>query len=45
MLRSSRDIARTAAAVWRGRVFKVVNYDVIHRDLDVINQWGPDLII
>ncbi|MBI5149998.1 MAG: DEAD/DEAH box helicase [Candidatus Omnitrophica bacterium] len=25
--------------------FKVVNYDVIHRDLDVINQWGPDLVI
>ncbi len=25
--------------------FKVVNYDVIHRDLDFIHTWKPDLII
>jgi len=25
--------------------FKIVNYDVIHRDLDVISEWVPDLII
>jgi SNF2 family DNA or RNA helicase len=26
-------------------LFKIVNYDVIHRDLDVITSWSPDLII
>ncbi len=25
--------------------FKVVNYDVIYRDLDLVEKWGPDLII
>ena len=25
--------------------FKITNYDVIHRDLDVIRRWQPDLII
>lgn len=25
--------------------FKIVNYDVVHRDLDAIEKWKPDLII
>jgi len=25
--------------------FKIVNYDVIHRDLDAISTWSPDLVI
>jgi SNF2 family DNA or RNA helicase len=25
--------------------FKIVNYDVIHRDLDPIREWEPDLVI
>jgi len=25
--------------------YKIVNYDVIHRDLEAIEQWSPDLVI
>lgn len=25
--------------------FKIVNYDVLHRDLQVIEQWAPDIVI
>jgi superfamily II DNA or RNA helicase len=25
--------------------FKVTNYDTVHRDLDLIGAWGPDLVI
>jgi superfamily II DNA or RNA helicase len=25
--------------------FKIMNYDTVHRDLDLIEQWGPDLVI
>ncbi len=25
--------------------FKIVNYDVVHRDLETIAAWGPDLVI
>ncbi|MBI5525768.1 MAG: DEAD/DEAH box helicase [Deltaproteobacteria bacterium] len=25
--------------------YKIVNYDVIHRDLDAINAWQPDVIV
>src|SRR5262249_4863734 len=25
--------------------FKVMNYDTVHRDLDLIEDWGPDLVI
>jgi len=25
--------------------YKIVNYDVIHRDLDAVRQWSPDLVI
>jgi len=26
-------------------LYKIANYEVIHRDLDLIRQWSPDLII
>jgi len=25
--------------------FKIINYEIVHRDLDLINAWQPDLII
>jgi superfamily II DNA or RNA helicase len=25
--------------------YKITNYDVIHRDKDIINRWGPEMII
>src|SRR5439155_7717737 len=25
--------------------FKIVNYEVLHRDLESVHRWGPDLII
>jgi hypothetical protein len=25
--------------------FKITNYDVVHRDVDLINRWAPDLVI
>lgn len=25
--------------------FKIINYDTVHRDLDLINHWSPDLVI
>ncbi|MFQ5491049.1 MAG: DEAD/DEAH box helicase [Phycisphaerae bacterium] len=25
--------------------FKIVNYDVVHRDLEAIQEWAPDLVI
>lgn len=25
--------------------FKIINYEIVHRDLEMINQWHPDLII
>jgi len=28
-----------------GAFFKIVNYDVIHRDLDAVRAWVPDLVI
>jgi len=27
------------------KFFKIVNYDVVHRDFEAITQWAPDLII
>jgi len=27
------------------KFFKITNYDVVHRDVDVIGTWSPDLII
>jgi superfamily II DNA or RNA helicase len=26
-------------------LFKITNYDVVHRDLEIINRWSPDLVI
>ena len=28
-----------------GAFFKIVNYDVVHRDLDAIAKWAPDVVI
>ncbi len=28
-----------------GAFFKLANYELVHRDLDLIRAWGPDLII
>ena len=25
--------------------YKLINYELVHKDIDVIKQWGPDLII
>jgi superfamily II DNA or RNA helicase len=25
--------------------YKIINYDVVHRDLDLIRRWAPDLVI
>lgn len=25
--------------------FKIINYDIVHRDIDLINAWQPDLVI
>ena len=25
--------------------FKLINYELVHKDIDMIRQWGPDLII
>src|SRR6185437_10864924 len=25
--------------------FKITNYDTVHRDLDMISWWGPDLVV
>ena len=38
-------IARRAALYRETSFYKVTNYDVIHRDLDAIAGWAPDLII
>ncbi len=36
----------TRAARYASETFyKITNYDVIHRDLDIIRQWAPDLVI
>jgi superfamily II DNA or RNA helicase len=28
-----------------GDFFKIMNYDTVHRDLDLISQWSPDLVV
>ena len=38
-------IAARAQCYRSDSFFKVTNYDVIHRDLDLIHGWEPDLII
>ncbi|MBI2115846.1 MAG: DEAD/DEAH box helicase [candidate division NC10 bacterium] len=37
--------AARAARYASDTFYKIVNYDVIHRDLDHIRQWAPDLVI
>jgi len=36
---------RHALYAQNGAFFKIVNYDVVHRDLDAISSWSPDLVI
>jgi hypothetical protein len=33
------------AGFGRDSFFKVMNYDTVHTDLDLIDAWGPDLVI
>lgn len=28
-----------------GSFYKLINYELVHKDIDMIRQWGPDLII
>src|SRR5205823_1035882 len=28
-----------------GHFFKITNYDTVHRDLDAIDAWSPDLVV
>jgi SNF2 family DNA or RNA helicase len=37
--------AQRAGAYARESFFKLTNYDVIHRDLDLIRQWRPELVV
>jgi hypothetical protein len=37
--------ARRAQFAEQGHFFKIMNYDTVHRDLDAINGWSPDLVI
>jgi superfamily II DNA or RNA helicase len=34
-----------AAAFREESFFKILNYDTVHTDLDLIESWGPDLVI
>ncbi|MBN1514973.1 DEAD/DEAH box helicase [Candidatus Sumerlaeota bacterium] len=38
-------IAAREAAYSSNSFFKIVNYDVIHRDAEAIRRWAPDLIV
>jgi superfamily II DNA or RNA helicase len=38
-------MAARAAAYADDSFFKIVNYDVVHRDLDAIRQWAPNLVV
>ncbi len=38
-------LAARAARYASDTFYKIVNYDVIHRDLDLIRRWAPDLVI
>jgi superfamily II DNA or RNA helicase len=37
--------ARQRAYASDGSFYKITNYDVVHRDMDLIRQWEPDLIL
>lgn len=36
---------RREAAFATDSFFKIMNYDTLHRDLDLVERWGPDLVI
>jgi superfamily II DNA or RNA helicase len=38
-------IAKRAARYATDSFYKITNYEVIHRDLELISNWGPDMII
>ena len=38
-------MAKRASAYVQGEFYKIVNYDVIHRDLDAIGAWAPEMVI
>jgi superfamily II DNA or RNA helicase len=38
-------LAARAARYATDTFYKIVNYDVVHRDLDTIRRWDPDLVI
>ena len=38
-------LARRAQAYAEDSFYKLTNYDVVHRDLDLIRRWQPDLVI
>ncbi len=38
-------LAARAARYATDTFYKIVNYDVIHRDLDAIRRWDPDLVV
>ena len=38
-------LAKRAGLYASDSFYKVVNYDVIHRDLELINNWAPEMVI
>lgn len=38
-------IPKRAAGYANDTFYKITNYDVIHRDLELIHRWAPDLIV
>lgn len=36
---------RHAGYLWDSSFYKIVNYDVLHADLEAITRWSPDLVI
>ena len=38
-------MARRASAYGQEGFYKIVNYDVIHRDLDAIGAWAPEMVV
>lgn len=38
-------LARRADLYCDASFYKIINYDVVHRDLDAIRAWGPEVVI
>ncbi|MBM4028162.1 MAG: ATP-dependent helicase [Planctomycetes bacterium] len=38
-------LARRAELYRSDSFYKITNYDVVHRDLEAIQQWGPEIVI